>query len=118
MVIPKFIMVKIEFNVFSRLIHFSKCCLVSHYLYNENLLYCIFYEKKKYINFYFRFVNCHPLFLYHSFLLFLTETSFYDTVWQRLASCVSGRDGILYVRALRSSLREQMPEILPLILWG
>lgn len=79
MTIPKLIMVEITLNVFSKLIHFLMCCLISYHLYNKNILYCIFYEKKIHINYYLRFVSFSS-FLYQSCLLFLAETSFYDTV--------------------------------------
>lgn len=76
MLILKLMMVKTELNVFSKLIHFFTC-LISYHLYDKILLYCLFYEKKIYINYHVRFVNCFPIFLYHS-LFFLSETSFYD----------------------------------------
>lgn len=79
MTIPKLIMVEITLNGFSKLIHFLMCCLISYHLYNKNILYCIFNEKKIHINYYLRFVSFSS-FLYQSFLLFLAETSFYDTV--------------------------------------
>lgn len=78
MMILKLIKMKTELNVLSKLIHFSKCCLISDHLYDKILLSCIFYKKKIYINYHFRFVNCCPIFLYHS-LFFFSVISFYDT---------------------------------------
>lgn len=75
-------MVKIELVMFLANWYIFLCCLISYHLYNKNVVYCIFYEKKKPINYYFRFVSFF-IFLYRSFLLFLAETSLYDTVYKQ-----------------------------------
>lgn len=108
MVIPKLIMVRIELLMFLASWYIFLRCLISYHLYHKKLLYCVFYEKKIYINYYFRFVNYCAFFLYHGFLFLLSETSSYDTVQQvRPASRGTGRDGVLHVRALASSPRDR-----------